>query len=290
MNNKEAYEFLSSRKSVRDATIILMDSQQLDDEHFSNIPYKFVELKNDREKFRKRNDLNTWDEMIFFDHSTSAEKRWLSSEGDICTADHVISKGIRKPLLELMIKGQRLCLASLLALIKSIAASENVDSKTIAAMALQFTSSSSGDYSTSSFCQEIVSNGTFQGNIKKHISIDKSTFLLGQLEIGKRKYIELKRLCKSDNIIFPKYEEISQYRVDITLAKEFIFIRNVSEAPIGVGLSYISVIKQTISRLLESLPTDSEFEFPLTFSGTDGLDGSGSHQVYNQVQESPDIV
>ncbi|KAI6653031.1 hypothetical protein LOD99_3867 [Oopsacas minuta] len=57
----------------------------------------------------------------------------------------------------------------------------------------------------------------------------------------------------------------------------------------GVGISYISIIKQTISRLLESLPTDSEFEFPWTFSATDGLDGSGSHQVYNQIQESPDI-
>ena len=62
---------------------------------------------------------------------------------------------------------------------------------------------------------------------------------------------------------------------------EFIFIRNVSDAPMGVGISYISIIKQTISRLLESLPTNSEFEFPLTISATDGLDGSGSHQVYN---------
>ncbi|KAI6648702.1 hypothetical protein LOD99_7928 [Oopsacas minuta] len=275
MNNKEAFDFLSSRKSVRDATIVFMDSQQLDDKYYSCIRYKFVELKGDREIFRKRNDLNTWDDMIFFDNSTLAEKRRLSSEGDICTPNHVHAKAIRKPLLELTIKGQRVRLEPLLALIKSLAASEDVDSKTMAAMALQFVSSSSGDYSTSSFCLEIVSKGTFQGNIKTHISIAKSTFLLGQLEI--------------DNVLFPKYELISQYRADITLEKEFIFIRNVSDAPMGVGISYISIIKQTISRLLESLPTDSEFEFPLTFSATDGLDGSGSHQVYNQIQESPDI-
>ena len=141
--------------------------------------------------------------MIFFDNSTSEEKRRLSSEGDIYTPDHVHSKAIRKPLLELTIKGQRVHLEPLLALIKSLAASENVDSKTIAAMALQFVSSSSGDYSTSSLCQEIVSKGTFQGNIKTHISVAKSTFLLGQLEIGKRKYIELRRLCKSDNVLSP---------------------------------------------------------------------------------------
>ncbi|KAI6650537.1 hypothetical protein LOD99_7588 [Oopsacas minuta] len=271
MNNKEAFDFLSSRKSVRDATIVFMDSQQLDDKYYSCIRYKFVELKGDREIFRKRNDLNTWDDMIFFDNSTLAEKRRLLSEGDICTPNQVHAKAIRKPFLELTIKGQRVHLEPLEALIKSLAANENVDSKTIAAMALQFVSSSSGDYSTSSFCLEI------------------STFLLGQLEIGKRKYIELRRLCKSDNVLFPKYELISQYRADITLEKEFIFIRNVSDTPMGVGISYISIIKQTISRLLESLPTDSEFEFPLTFSATDGLDGSGSHQVYNQIQESPNI-
>ena len=170
MNNKEAFNFLSSRKSVRDATIVFMDSQQLDDKHYSCNRYKFVELKDDREIFRKRNDLNTWNEMIFFDNSTSAEKRRLSSEGDICTPDHVHSKAIRKPLLELTIKGQRVSLESLLALIKSLAASENVDSKTMAAMALQYVSSSSRDYSTSSFCQEIVSKGRFHGNIVTHLS------------------------------------------------------------------------------------------------------------------------
>ena len=56
MNNKEAFDFLSSRKSVRDATIVFMDSQQLDDKHYSCIRYEFVELKGDSEIFRKRND------------------------------------------------------------------------------------------------------------------------------------------------------------------------------------------------------------------------------------------
>ena len=49
MNNKEAFYFLSSRKSIRDATIVFMDSQQLDDKHYSCIRYKFVELKGDRD-------------------------------------------------------------------------------------------------------------------------------------------------------------------------------------------------------------------------------------------------
>ncbi|KAI6659668.1 hypothetical protein LOD99_14591 [Oopsacas minuta] len=107
MTTKEAFDFLSSRKSVRDATIVFMDSEQLDDKYYSCIRYKFVELKGDREIFRKRNDLNTWNDMIFFDNSTLAEKRRLSSEGDNCTPNHVDAKAIRKPLLELTIKGQR---------------------------------------------------------------------------------------------------------------------------------------------------------------------------------------
>ena len=107
-----------------------------------------------------------------------------------------------------------------------------MDSKTISAMALKFISYSSGDYSTISFCQEIVSKGIFQSNLRKYIPIDKFKFLFGKLEIGKRKYTDqLKRLCKSNNVIFPKYEPIFQYRADMTLEKKFIFIRNESEAP-----------------------------------------------------------
>ena len=32
-----------------------------------------------------------------------------------------------------------------------------------------------------------------------------------------------------------------------------------------------------------------ETQFPLSIKISDGLDGSGSHQVYNQFQESPSI-
>ncbi|KAI6647710.1 hypothetical protein LOD99_8551 [Oopsacas minuta] len=206
--------------------------------------------------------------MIFCDNSTLAEKRRLSSEGDICTPNHVHAKAIRKALLELTIEGQRVHLSSLLALIKSLAAIENVGSKTMAPMALQYVSSSSGDYSTSSFCLELVSKGTFYRNIKTHISITKSTFLLRQLEI----------VCANFPVSSRYYS-----------AEGIHFILNVSDAPMEVGTSYISIIKQTISRLLESLPTDSEFEFRLTVSATDALDGSGSHQVGILIQESPDI-
>ena len=105
--------------------------------------------------------------------------------------------------------------------------------------------------------------------------------------MGKRKYIDLKRLCKPDGVIFPGHKAISQFRMDITLDNEFICIRNNSEVPIGIGVSYISIMKQTITRLLESLSV-SDLQFPLTFRASDGLDGSGSHR-FTTSSKTPDF-
>ena len=212
-------------------------------------------------------------------------KRRLSSDGEAWSCEQV--KEIRKPLLELTTKGQRARLEPLISFMNSLAQKENVDCKIITALALQLVSSSSGDNSTSSICKEIVSAGTFQSDTKRIIPIEKCTFLLAQLELSKRKYICLKRVYKSDGVIFAKYKDISQFRSDITLDKELIFIRNKSELTISIGISYSSIIRQTISRILISLPSVEDSKFPLTFTLSDGLDGSGTHQVYNQLQETP---
>ena len=45
-------------------------------------------------------------------------------------------------------------------------------------------------------------------------------------------------------------------------------------------------MRQTISRLLQTLSPVMDIQFPLTFTASDGLDGSGSHQIYNQLQET----
>ena len=98
---------------------------------------------------------------MFFDTTAPAMKRLLSSDGQV-------SKGIRKPLLELTTKGQRVCLEPLISFMISLTLREKVECKTMAALALQLVSTSSGDNSTSSFCREIVSTGTFQRKV--HIS------------------------------------------------------------------------------------------------------------------------
>ena len=46
-------------------------------------------------------------------------------------------------------------------------------------------------------------------------------------------------------------------------------------------------MRQTIFRLLQTLSPVMDIQFPLTFTASDGLDGSGSHQIYNQLQETP---
>ena len=284
MNNREALEFLKSKTSVRDASTNFMDDHHLGADQYHKIRYQFGELKDSRELYRKKNDLNTWEEFLFYDSSKQAVKRRLSSDGEVLETEK--AREIRKPLLELTIKGQRARLEPLISFMSSLAEKENIHCKTLAALALQLVSASSGDYSTSSFCQEIVRTGTFQKDTKRNISIEKSTFLLSQLEIGKRKYIDLKRVCKSEGVIFAKYKDISQFRSQITLDKEFILILNTTELPIGIGISYISIMRQTISRLLQTLSPVMDIQFPLTFTASDGLDGSGSHQIYNQLQET----
>ena len=46
------------------------------------------------------------------------------------------------------------------------------------------------------------------------------------------------------------------------------------------------MLKQTLTRLLSTLPNLNANQFPLQLGISDGLDGSGSHQIYNQLQES----
>ena len=189
-------------------------------------------------------------------------------------------KEVRKPLLQLTTKGQRTRLSSLLSCVDTIAHREDIDSETIAALALQLVSSSSGDL-TSSFCKYIIHKGSYQVVRNSCVFVEKSI----QLEIGKRKYADLKRICKSEGITFPSHKVVSQYRSTITLDKEQILIRNIVNNTIGIGISYKSLLEQTVSRILETFRTEQTFEFPLTCLVSDGLDGSGSHKIYNQLQE-----
>ena len=106
--------------------------------------------------------------------------------------------------------------------------------------------------------------------------IDKSTFMLDLLEIGRRKYTNFKRLCKSENIIFPFYSKLAQYRHNVSLTNELVFVHNEIKVAIGIAVFYKSILHHSLIHLFETLLSLSDSQFPLTIKIADGLDGSGA--------------
>ena len=117
--------------------------------------------------------------------------------------------------------------------------------------------------------------------------IDKSTFLLELLEIGKAIYTSFRLICKSEDIIFPSYSKLAEYRKDAILVNELTYVNNVHNVTIGISISYREILFQSLSRLFQTLPPIIDSEFPLSVKIADDLDGSGCHQIYNQYQLNP---
>ena len=49
--------------------------------------------------------------------------------------------------------------------------------------------------------------------------LDKAAFAMNLLEIGKRKYTDLRRICKPEDILFISYNIIGDYRKESHLSK-----------------------------------------------------------------------
>ena len=98
-------------------------------------------------------------------------------------------------------------------------------------------SNESRDVNTANVCKEIIATGTY-ANLSKTLPIDNSTFLLDILKIGKRKYTNFRRICKSENITFPSYSRLAQYRNDVNLVNELTFVTNSMNVTIGIAISY----------------------------------------------------
>ncbi|KAI6647062.1 hypothetical protein LOD99_8899 [Oopsacas minuta] len=197
-----------------------------------------------------------------------------------------LAKESRKPLPELALKALRCRLKPLLDLIATIAENENVHAKTIATYALQLISNEANDQRTANSCKDLLSNGTFACSVKR-LPIDKSVFLLDILEIGKRKYTNMRKLCKPENIIFPPYNKVADYRATMIASSEIIEIRDNDQVKAGIGISYKSILQQTTLRLLESNLCPDGPKYLLELIIADGLDGSGCHKIYNQFDWNP---
>ena len=113
------------------------------------------------------------------------------------------------------------------------------------------------------------------------ISIPKSAYLLDILHIGATKYSELKIILKSENVQLPPYREIS-------LANEILIV-NPEDFPAGIPVSYYSILCLTVEHILLNSDPITELQYPLSVKISHGLDGSGSHRIFNQVNVYPDF-
>ena len=61
-----------------------------------------------------------------------------------------------------------------------------------------------------------------------------------------------------------------------------------SVTPVGVYVPYAQYVRHTFCRIMLTVPPPKAQDFPLQFQIADGLDGSGSHTVYNQSNTNTD--
>ena len=137
-------------------------------------------------------------------------------------------------------------------------------------------------------CREIIDKGSFSGILNK-VQIAKCAYILDSLEIGASKYTNLKRVLKGD-VKLPSYKLVSQYRREITLMNELEIVRDPEGSSIGTCVSDHSFLCLTIQRLLLTLDPVSDSHYPLKVKISDVLDGSGSHQIYNQQSNNPGLT
>ena len=115
MNNKEAHDFQDTKASVSEGTNAFLDFFHLEESNYDAIRMKFRNLISDRVFYSKKNEMTTWEEPLFYDVSspvTPPEKRRLLPQGELCIIQK--NKEVRKPLLELTAKGQRVRVEPLL--------------------------------------------------------------------------------------------------------------------------------------------------------------------------------
>ncbi|KAI6659039.1 hypothetical protein LOD99_14715 [Oopsacas minuta] len=143
-----------------------------------------------------------------------------------------LSANHRKSIDNLTMQQQRSRLSNVLESIKALSIVENTSEIKIAALALQLLSNQTKQREIAKVSKSVVYDkfsGQFGKLLKKELDVTKTVFLVDLLEIGRRKYTQLRHHLLSSDIRFPAY-----YRI------------------------------------------------------ADGLDGSGSHTVYNQSNTNTD--
>ena len=206
---------------------------------------------------------------------------WLDENEEVITT----STHHRKILTDLSMQQQRHRLSIVLESIKELSITENTSEITIAALALQLLSNQTANRDIAKLCKSIVHDhypGKFGNILRKELDVDKAVFLINFLEIGKRKYIQLRQHLLTSEIHFPAYHKLVEQRNSIILRPIIQMYPNPTNS-VSVHVPYAQYVRHTFCRILSTIPPPSTQDFPLRFQIADGLDGSGSHTVYNQV-------
>ena len=147
---------------------------------------------------------------------------------------------------------------------------------------MQLLADESDNRKTAKIAKEIISRGGFSGINLSYVPVDKALFLLDMLEMGRRKYTQLRQTLLTENIHFPSHSKVIDLR-NILISRESIQLYPNPHQPIGVQTPYYLQVQQTLERILTTLSPLNIEEFPLKFRIADGLDGSGCHTIYNQM-------
>ena len=152
-------------------------------------------IKDAAKKARKSLDNlegDWWNSEISLELETKVGLSFEPPSIDVKEATYV---HYRKDLDNITLQQQRVRLSSVLDSIRVLAEIENTSQVKIAALALQLLSNKIDDRQIAKVSKSIVYDkfhGQFGKTLKKEVDVNKSLFLLDLLEIGKRKYTQLR--------------------------------------------------------------------------------------------------
>ena len=122
---------------------------------------------------------------------------------------------------------------------------------------------------------KLIAHESFSGQFgymaRIDLDLNKSLFLLDMLEIGKRKYTQLRQHLLSSDVRFPAYQRVIEHRNNIILRPLFLLYPNPT-TPIGISVSYLEYVRHTFIRIMDTISPSLD-DLPLLFQIADGLDG-----------------
>ena len=94
--------------------------------------------------------------------------------------------------------------------------------------------------------------GKFGKTLRKELDLNKALFLLDLLQVGKRKYTQLRQNLLSSEIHFPSYIKVAEHRNSIIL-RHFIQPYPTVTNPIGIHIPYAQYVRHTFLRIWSTI-------------------------------------